>query len=805
MSFKKSNKYDVWLTNACCACLLVGFLPSHAQVTGDFVGTDEDEELDASELIPNNAWIDGGGGDDTITLTERRGFISGPGDDTVIGSGTSQLGFNEADPYVNLDEGFVLDGYGGRDTVSGVTDVHLWGGGGEVVGASQNERVFAFGGEKIIDLGGGTDTVTYYNKSSTEYEISVDTVTTIVRQISTGTEDRLKNVESIEFSDRTIDTEYASAAVRGTFLETVHSFTETEVAPEYTYAGQVVESSTVFNIPQAVFKMDLNEDGLEDLIVPISRAYQTGLDTRTPWMALSTDAQTLTFNSAINSQMPLVAGSRKSRPIRLTAFDVNAFITVQHDTGDGRHGDLVLMTENLLHDASDLVPTLPGASVERPRRVNAHSLAVGDFDGDGDDDVLVGAWFDENGAYFLWQQDNGVFEVEQNEFTRKIAREWPLANAEAGENRNLLLELSAADLNGDGADDIVVGWGHGSAERQVFLSSSGQFSIQQSFRLPTSVYGIDNQVALDTFPYDYDLDGDVDLVLLWSRFDPFYGGDYLQILRNDGENNFVDVTTDAMLASNPFNSRLGWNEHWTLIDANKDGYMDIAGQIAGGRPYLMINTGATEFGFRPSVLPWDISFGRAISWGDFSGDGKLNFVAFRRIQDGRDSPSENEFGLFSVEGVENISSSPAPKCKGPEPCYPTVGDIQCRLGKRLEVQVEIKAPQIEEPEPSGYEVWCSSALTPQSSVVATANFIGGGTDTNIRLDTSQLGSTPYECYAEAWNGAGYSSDAEKGVFPVASHKFNVELEFQSKANSPPQLFKQLLKMVRREEETMSDC
>ena len=76
----------------------------------------------------------------------------------------------------------------------------------------------------------------------------------------------------------------------------------------------------------------------------------------------------------------------------------------------------------------------------------------------------------------------------------------------------------------------------------------------------------------------------------------------------------------------------------------------------------MINTGATEFGFRPSVLPWDISFGRAISWGDFTGDGKLNFVAFRRIQDGRDSPSENEFGLFSVEGVENISSSPAPKC-----------------------------------------------------------------------------------------------------------------------------------------------
>ena len=79
MSSKKSNKYDVRLTIVCCACPLVGFLPSHAQVTGDFVGTDEDEDLDASGLLPNNAWIDGGGGDDTITLTERRGFISWSG------------------------------------------------------------------------------------------------------------------------------------------------------------------------------------------------------------------------------------------------------------------------------------------------------------------------------------------------------------------------------------------------------------------------------------------------------------------------------------------------------------------------------------------------------------------------------------------------------------------------------------------------------------------------------------------------------------------------------------------------------
>ena len=157
----------------------------------------------------------------------------------------------------------------------------------------------------------------------------------------------------------------------------------------------------------------------------------------------------------------------------------------------------------------------------------------------------------------------------------------------------------------------------------------------------------------------------------------------------------------------------------------------------------MINTRATEFGFRPSVLPWDNSFDRVLSWGDFTGDGKLNFVAFRQIKDGRASASVNEFGLFSVEGVENISSSPAPKCSGPEPCYPSVGDLKCRLSKRLVVQLEIKSLESEEPEPSGYEVWCSSASAPQRSVVVTADFVRGGAYTNITLDTSQLGSTSY--------------------------------------------------------------
>ena len=775
----------------------------------DYTGTDDDEVLDASDLIPDGGWIDGGGGDDTITLTGRRGFISGPGDDIVLGSGESQIGFNENDPFVDLLEGYVLDGFDGRDTVSGVTTIHLWGGGGELVGSSQDEKVYAFGGEKKFNLGGGQDRVIYYNRSSTEFDFIFDKTKAEIREIGSDAVDLLENVEFIEFTDRTISVEYEAAEVKAKLIEVVYSFSETEFAPEYEYAGETIESKMVRNHPQAVFKLDLNDDGIADVVSPNRRAYQTGLDTRAPFIALTTSENTLKFDQTINAQMPVTAGSRKSRPIRLMAFNTDAFITVQHETGDNRGGDLTLITKNLEFDASTLIPTLPGATSERPHRVNAHSLAVGDFDGDGDDDAVVGAWFDEDGAYLLWQQDDGMFTVQNSEFLKQVTLNWPLSNPEYEDGRNLLLELAAADVNSDGLDDLVTGWGHGSASRMVFINQGGRFSVDSSFPLPESIYGIDNQLSLDTFAADFDLDGDVDLILLWSRYKPFYDGNYLQILRNDGGNEFVDVTNDAMLPESPYTKN--WNEHWTILDVNGDGYLDIAGQATGDYyatkpPFILINTSASTFGFRPVSIPWDNSFEKVLAWGDFSGDGSLNFLGYRQVGDRRIGPAlENEFALFSVEGIESISAEPASKCKGPEPCFPIVEDVQCQLGKRLSVKMKIKSPESEEPEPSGYEVWCSSASTPQSSIVATANFIGGGTDTNIRLDTSQLGSTPYECYAEAWNSAGYSSDAEKSVFPVTSHKFNVELELQSEATSPPQLFKQLLRMVGLEEETTSDC
>ena len=41
---------------------------------------------------------------------------------------------------------------------------------------------------------------------------------------------------------------------------------------------------------------------------------------------------------------------------------------------------------------------------------------------------------------------------------------------------------------------------------------------------------------------DLDHDGDIDLAIQWTRFDPYYSGNYIQILKNDGTGKFNDIT-----------------------------------------------------------------------------------------------------------------------------------------------------------------------------------------------------------------------------------------------------------------------
>ncbi|GIS03667.1 MAG: hypothetical protein CM15mP106_1140 [Candidatus Neomarinimicrobiota bacterium] len=80
----------------------------------------------------------------------------------------------------------------------------------------------------------------------------------------------------------------------------------------------------------------------------------------------------------------------------------------------------------------------------------------------------------------------------------------------------------------DGKDDIVAGWGHGPAKSRLFFNSDNGFTSENSVTLPTAVYGDANSLHLYTWSEDFDGDGDQDLIINQSRYEPYYGGNYLQ-------------------------------------------------------------------------------------------------------------------------------------------------------------------------------------------------------------------------------------------------------------------------------------
>ena len=221
-------------------------------------------------------------------------------------------------------------------------------------------------------------------------------------------------------------------------------------------------------------------------------------------------------------------------------------------------------------------------------------MCIRDRNGDGLDDIVIGAMSDS--PYELIQDSDGTFSINNQDIYSKL-RLWPLTNADAGEGKNIMLSINLSDVNGDGYDDLITGHGHGSTSSKVFINNNGVFSEDSMINLPDSIYGIDNQMHMKTMANDFDHDGDIDLAVQWSRFEPYYGGNYIQILINDGTGNFADNTNSIPLNStrDAYSTRLKWVEPWQLIDINNDNHMDIAGSSINAQPLVYYNDGKGNF------------------------------------------------------------------------------------------------------------------------------------------------------------------------------------------------------------------
>ena len=636
-----------------------------------YYGTDEDDTIDASELPSDVTAILPGEGDDTVINAGSQHTInSGPGNDNISGKNTAYLLWrgNEG-ATINLKEGWSDDGYGTRDQLSGVETIHGSGKGDIFYGTSRYEKYFAIGGDNTLYMGGGDDKVSYPAGNSEDYTISL--VGEEIHVIGPQFKDIIVGGRYIEFmdDDKIIDTSYLTNNIQSEEIKVIYSFTDNTMTEEYTYAGVTNPPQLIGWSPSKPFLFDIDLDGIKDVILPMAKGYaQVGdYSTYTSFIALTVRDGELEYNENINSYMPIANASGRSKSIFLKATETEAVFTANVYNPSGVK-DLSLkpysqlrLTQNIENriDPIDIFPTLPDSTEDFPLAENAHSIAVGDINGDGLDDIYIGKIGSYSGAsdiegYELLQNSDGLFELNNQDIYKKI-HQWPLTNIEktdhinGGIAKNKHLDSALFDANNDGYNDLLVGFGHGSASSKLFINNDGNFTEDNMIEMPDSIYGPDNQMHLETLIADFDSDNDLDFVTVWTRYEPYYGGYYLQINQNDGLGNFKDITdsisNDAY--KDAYNGRLTWIDPWQIIDINNDGHLDIVGARSSETPLLYINDGLSRF-FIKEVGVEQIR-GKPYAWGDFDEDNKIEYIVFENSANSDKTESTSSFIHYELK------------------------------------------------------------------------------------------------------------------------------------------------------------
>ena len=673
----------------------------------DYNGTDEDDIIDASELDEDIKNINSGAGNDTITNVKSTQEVrTSLGDDDISGNNFTyriSRGDGSQDITVNLKEGFSDDGFGTTDTLSGVYSVHTdTNHNTTIYGTSKKEEFWLNGGSNIVDGGGGDDQVVYYGK--TENDLEIKYVGNEVHVIGSTTKDILTNVRYIKFFDdnKIVDVIFNTIPLRATKIDKVHSFEDDTYTPGYVYNNIEYKSDLVYFDFNDVILIDLNEDGTKDVVIPVNKGYATGLDNTTPFIALTASNGTLVFDEVANSKMPITSGARRTEKIKLINTQHDSFITVntQQDSEANRNkvGDVpqaelqLIQPTNILITRDDIFPDLPESiiatfeeipegTVGQKYAVDAHSMGIGDINGDGLDDIFVGHGYANSaseGAYALIQQADGKFNIEQNDFYKTIVN-WE-SSSSSSNTFVLLLDAALVDVNNDGFADLVAGYGHGGASSLIFMNSDGKFDSNNYIAIPESIYGSDNQMHMKTLKNDFDNDGDIDLAISYTRYEPYYAGTYLQLLINDGQGNFTD-TTDT-IGGDPFKDAYkskGWVNTWQLIDFNNDGHQDIASftsdQDALGRalttsiPMIYFNDGSGRFS-KDEVALESNEFGQfnimglPMVYSDFDNDKLIEFLVWDEERRdalgnrGGPSPEKNIVNVIRFEFANELGTGP---------------------------------------------------------------------------------------------------------------------------------------------------
>ena len=256
----------------------------------------------------------------------------------------------------------------------------------------------------------------------------------------------------------------------------------------------------------------------------------------------------------------------------------------------------------------------------------AHSISVGDFNGDGAADLAV-ATINSNHVSVLLGNGDGSFQAQVNYVT--------------GDGPNV---VTVGDLNGDGKTDLVVGNSYN--DISVLLGNGdGTFQPQTTYGAGRNPWSI--SVA------DVNGDGAVDLVVA-NTLD-----NSVSILRGNGDGSFRVQVTYA--AGSKGTSE--WAESVAIGDFNGDGKLDLVVANSWSN-HISVLLGNGDGSYRPKVTypsgtaPWSVSSPASVSVADFNGDGIADLAVANQFSYNVSVLLGNGDGTFQTQTTYEVGNGP---------------------------------------------------------------------------------------------------------------------------------------------------
>ena len=326
-----------------------------------------------------------------------------------------------------------------------------------------------------------------------------------------------------------------------------------------------------YHVPDNTATGDFNRDGFEDILIMPNMPYGYVRDQKVYPTIFLNDQNGVLYRSDSIFAEGAAAGMDFGYRLSVTDFNGDGF----DDFLVGAMGTLSREPHNYmesvferyilylsgpdgkLYDRSDQIEGQENGAVLPD--MGSHYMATGDIDGDGDIDA--------------WQWPGILINDGDGNFTH--GDRW---HALCGCTGGILSSL-IADFDGDEIGDLVVFQSTPDSSTQLFISAGeSNLSDRQVINLPNGKFDVDNTIHNHAAAADIDNDGDIDIVVGQTRANPYYKGRYLQLLLNDGQGNFSDVSDERLGDQSIYfeGDRPPDGEGFvTLLDVNSDGHVDI--------------------------------------------------------------------------------------------------------------------------------------------------------------------------------------------------------------------------------------